>query len=129
VLSLAALRKLSFGGGDVEARTVLAALGLLAVVAAESRGHDLRSRCLLVPRQGGALRLEAVARDGGTRALQLDRDGARALYEQAVQKLPASLAFAVKAGETLVDLKPTPKLAHLVKESRRLAAAGAEIDE
>lgn len=38
VLSLAALRKLNFGGGDTEARTVLAALGLLAILAAETGG-------------------------------------------------------------------------------------------
>ncbi|MGH8727250.1 MAG: type I-G CRISPR-associated RAMP protein Csb1/Cas7g [Burkholderiales bacterium] len=58
VLSLAALRKLNFGGEEVEARTVLAALALLAVLAAEDRGHDLRSRCLLVPKKGEALRLK-----------------------------------------------------------------------
>src|SRR5205814_415541 len=53
VLSLAALRKLHFGAAEdsEKARRVLAALALLAVVAAQSRGHDLRSRCLLVPRE------------------------------------------------------------------------------
>jgi CRISPR-associated protein Csb1 len=50
VLSLAALRRLGFAEGGSKARVVLAALGLVAVLAAESRGHDLRSRCLLVPR-------------------------------------------------------------------------------
>lgn len=60
VLSLAALRKLGFDRAEVEARTVLAALAVLAVLAAEDRGHDLRSRCLLVPKRGEALRLEAV---------------------------------------------------------------------
>ena len=50
VLSLAALRRLGFTEGGPQARVVLAALGLVAVLAGESRGHDLRSRCLLVPR-------------------------------------------------------------------------------
>jgi len=129
VLSFAALRKIGFGGGDLEARTVLAALGLLAVLAGEHRGHDLRSRCLLVPRKGYALALEAVARDGSTTPLALDMEGAIALYEAAVKALPAALRFESKPGEPLATLLPSPKLAHLVRKSRELAAAGADIEE
>lgn len=128
VLSLASLRKLSFGGDDDKARTVLAALGLLAVLAAENRGHDLRSRCLLVPKEGHALSLEAVGRDGTVRALSLDLEQAVALYEEAVKALPAELRFSSKPGEPLATLHPSPKLAHLVKKSRELAATGAEIE-
>ena len=129
VLSLAALRKLSFAGGDAEARTVLAALGILAVLAAESRGHDLRSRCLLVPRKGEALKLQAVRRDGETEELALDLEGAIALYEAAVAALPAGLKFSEKPGDPIATLMPSPKLSYLVKRSRELAATGADVDE
>jgi CRISPR-associated protein Csb1 len=128
VLSLAALRKLSFGGGEVEARSALAALGVLAVLAAEDRGHDLRSRCLLVPKKEEALKLEAVRRDGTTQPLSIDFEGAIALFNATVAALPEALRFAKKAGEPLATLIPSPKLAHLVRKSRELAATGAEIE-
>lgn len=128
VLSLAALRKLSFGGADAEARTALAALAVLAVLAADGRGHDLRSRCLLVPKMGGALRLEAVHRDGTTQPLSIDLEGAIALFNAAVAALPKPLQFTKKVGEPLATLTPSPKLAHLVRKSRELAATGVEIE-
>lgn len=123
VLSLASLRRLGFTSGAVEARTVLAALGLLAVFAAESRGHDLRSRCLLVPRKGAALKLEAVSRDGSTTPVELDLAGAIALYNEAVGKLPSAIKFDKPAGKALAELQPSPKLADLVRSSRTLVAA------
>ncbi|MCM2314792.1 MAG: type I-U CRISPR-associated RAMP protein Csb1/Cas7u [Thermoanaerobaculia bacterium] len=126
VLSLASLRRLGFTTGAEEARTVLAALGLLAVFAAESRGHDLRSRCLLVPKKGFALSLEAVARDGSTTAVDLDLAGAIALYNEAVAKLPDGIRFDKPAGEALAELQPSPKLADLVKKSRALAVTEAD---
>lgn len=129
VLSLGALRKLSFNGGDTEARTVLAALGLLAVLAAEHRGHDLRSRCLLVPRPGHSLALEAVRRNGETSPIELDFEGALALFNAAVAALPADLRFSTAPGEPLAQLTPSPKLAHLVRQSRALAATGADLEE
>jgi CRISPR-associated protein Csb1 len=128
VLSLAGLRKLSFGDGSAEARTVLAALGLLAILSAENRGHDLRSRCLLVAKEGLALKLQAVRGDGTTQSLTLDLEGAIALYNAAVAALPKALAFKNKPGEPLATLKPSPKLAHLIKRSRELAASGAEVE-
>lgn len=135
VLSLAGLRRLGFTEGGSEARTVLAALGLVAVLAAEKRGHDLRSRCLLVPRwneteqKSGALALEAVARDGSPTPLTVDLDGVLALYEEAVKKLPAALKFANPAGEPLATLTPSRKLAHLITKSRELVAGGADIGD
>lgn len=128
VLSLATLRKLSFGGAETEARTVLAALAVLAVLAAEDRGHDLRSRCLLVPKQGEALKLEAVNRDGTTHLLSIDLNGAIALFNAAIATLPEALRFMQAAGVPLVTLTPSPKLAALVQRSRELAATGAEIE-
>jgi CRISPR-associated protein Csb1 len=138
VLSLAGLRRLSFAGGDSEARTVLAALGLLAVVAAEDRGHDLRSRCLLVPQKddktSGALTFTRLAKDGTQTSFSLTLGGAIDLYEQAVAALPPALRFTkgdapLGLGETLADLSPSEKLRHLVVASRRLAAAGADVEE
>ena len=132
VLSLAALRRLGFSEGGPQARVVLAALGLVAVLAAESLGHDLRSRCLLVPRwdakeeKSEALALEAVARDGSTTPLTLDFKVALALYEEAVMALPKSLKFDKPAGEPIATLNPSPKLAHLITRSRELAASGAD---
>lgn len=126
VLSLAALRRLGFAEGATEARTVLAALGLLGVLAAEARGYDLRSRCLLVPKNGCALKLEAVGRDGQTTLLQLDLTAAIKLYNDAVAALPPGLKFAKAPGQPLAELTPSPKLADLVKKSRELAAAGAD---
>jgi CRISPR-associated protein Csb1 len=128
VLSLAALRRLEFGEGSVQARTVLAALGLLAVMAAESRGHDLRSRCLLVPEPGKSLSLEIVSGDGSVSPLALDLETAVQLYETAVAALPKALQFGVKQGEALVKLKPSAKLAHLVTKSRELAGAGVDTE-
>lgn len=129
VLSLATLRKLQFGAGDVEARTALAALGLLAILAAQSRGHDLRSRCLLVPRRGNALRLEMVRRTGETEDIQLGFEAAVTLYEAAITALPAALQFTKPPGEPLAMLHPSPKLVRLVQESRKLAATSEDIDE
>ncbi len=129
VLSLASLRRLGFTTGTEEARTVLAALGLLAVFAAESQGHDLRSRCLLVPKEGSALKLEAVARDGSTTPLDLGLTMAIELYNEAVSKLPDGVKFDKPAGEATAALTPSPKLADLVKKSRELAAAGADVGD
>jgi CRISPR-associated protein Csb1 len=136
VLSLAGLRRLSFGGEDCEARCVLAALGILALLAAEGRGHDLRSRCLLVPddKVGGALRLEAVATSGATTGLTITLDAAVELYMAAVAALPAGLQFKkgnriLGPGETIADLEPSEKLKHLVVASRKLAATDADVEE
>lgn len=129
VLSLAALRRLGFANGSSEARTVLAALALLATLASESRGHDLRSRCLLVPKKGCALKLEAVGRDGETKPLDLDLALAVNLYNDAVAALPQEMKFEKPAGETLVDLTPSPKLRDLLEKSRRLQVAEADVGD
>ena len=129
VLSLASLRRLGFSTGSVEARTVLAALALLAIVAAESRGHDLRSRCLLIPKSGFALELEAVSRDGSVTPLELDLAGAIKLYNEAVGALPADITFEQPAGEVLAELKPSPKLVDLITRSREKTVSGDDEGE
>ena len=122
VISIAALRKLSFGAHDDSARTVLAALAILAIVAAENEGHDLRSRCLLVPKQDGALTFEAVQKDGQRHQIFITFEGALALYNDACAALPSEMRFNKKPGEPLAILKPSMKLTHLIKKSRELSA-------
>jgi CRISPR-associated protein Csb1 len=137
VLSLAGLRRLSFGNqdDDIAARAALGALGLLAVTAAADRGYDLRSRCQLGPEKGAALAFHTVAKDGTESVVQLDLDAAKALYEAAVHALPDSLRWKnaagvpLKQGEPLERLIPAPKLIKLIEESRKLAVAEEVEDE
>ncbi len=107
------------------------------MLASESRGHDLRSRCLLVPRviendgkeQSLALRLETVGRDGKPTPVELNLSEAIKLFNDAVKGLPPEVSFEKPAGEALVELTPSPKLTELVKRSRELAAAGSDVGD
>lgn len=121
VLSFAALRRLRFGGGkkDAAGRTLLAALGLVALAEQDARGYALRSRCDLVC--DGPAPLELVAADGAAEPLSLDRARARMLYEDAFAAAQAA-GFA-PIGEPL-RLTPQEKLVTIVHESQRLALAG-----
>jgi CRISPR-associated protein Csb1 len=137
VVSLAGLRRLRFqqyvdgsqipaaarDGAETTARTALAALALSGIVAQRRNGYDLRSRSLLVPTE--PLVFEVIPGDGGEPE-RVVVDDAAALLKEA-----ADAAAAVGFGwmtEPLV-LRPTPKLAHLVRESRKLTVAGAGDDE
>jgi CRISPR-associated protein Csb1 len=82
-----------------------------------------------VPKKGSALKLEAVGRDGTTTPVDLDLAGAIALFNEAVGRLPADIRFDNPAGEALAELEPSPKLADLVRKSRELAAAGADLGD
>ncbi len=125
VLSLAALRRLRFpvdgaaGDTDRAARTVLAALALVAVTAARERGCWLRSRCGLVA--DGRQDFEIVHADGTTSPLPLDGSEAAALYAD-------TIAAAHRAGlpwhADPIRLTPQPKLAELVKMSRHVQKIG-----
>lgn len=125
VLSLAALRRLRFpvdgaaADTDRAARTVLAALALVAVAGGRERGCWLRSRCGLVAE--GRQDFEIVHADGSTAPLPLDGRQAAALYAEAV-------ATAVDAGlpwqAEPIRLAPQPKLAELVKMSRQVQKIG-----
>jgi CRISPR-associated protein Csb1 len=122
VLSFAALRRLRFGSPEKNSagRSLLAALGLLALAEQDSRGYALRSRCDLVC--DGQAPLELVHPDGTTEAVTLDRNAARALYT-------AAFNAAVKAGFALsakpIVLTPQDKLVEIVRESQNLALSGA----
>jgi CRISPR-associated protein Csb1 len=127
VLSLPALRRLRFpveGKGtperDVAARTALAALGLCAATLARASGCDLRSRCLLVPEEPGAVTWEVIGgADAEPQRLSLEPDDAVALLNEAV-------AAAKKAGlrwmEQEMVLEPSEELLALVVKSQALAA-------
>jgi CRISPR-associated protein Csb1 len=121
VSSCAALRRLGFGGGERDAvgRTLLAALGLLAVAEQDARGYALRSRCDLVC--DGAAPFEIVHRDGTRETLALDRETACRLWTEAFDRAKAA-GFAFAAGP--IRLEPQPKLVEIVKKSRELALAG-----
>jgi CRISPR-associated protein Csb1 len=121
VLSCAGLRRLAFGGGarDAAGRTLLAALGLLAVTEQDARGYALRSRCDLVCDR--AAPFEIVRADGSTEPIAVTREAARSLYREAFAK-------ATEAGlglcERPIRLEPQEKLVAIVKKSQELALAG-----
>ncbi|MDA8344049.1 MAG: type I-U CRISPR-associated RAMP protein Csb1/Cas7u [Thermaerobacter sp.] len=128
VLSFAALRRLRFGSDERNAagRTLLAALGLLAMAEQDVQGYALRSRCDLVPEEQAPL--ELVHPDGSVNEVALDREGARAIYKEA-------LKVAVQAGFVFppepIRLTPQEKLVSIVRQSQRLALSGegGEADE
>ena len=137
VLSLAGLRRLRFqqlsdGGAipaeardraETAARTALAALGLAGIAYQWQNGYDLRSRSLLVATE--PLKFEMLRRDGGEPEQFILEDPA-ALLKQAV----AAADEAGMSWETSpLGLVPTPKLAHLIRESRKVEVAGAGDDE
>jgi len=123
VISLPALRRLRFPVNgdtsqdrDAAARTVLAALGLVAAALADESGLDLRSRCLLYPEED--LTWELLDRKGGGRFV-LPADAAIDLFHKAVDA--AKKVDLPWRDEPLV-LKPTDQLVKLVAKSQELAA-------
>ena len=121
VISLAALRKLRFGGRDrakeAAAQTAIAALGVAAVAYLYEHDYDLRSRCLLVPNETQTL--ELVARDGSApTVVDINRSVASDILKRAAEE-------AEKAGigwETSeIRLEPSPKLIELLAKSRKAA--------
>lgn len=121
VLSFAALRRLRFGGGerDGAGRSLLAALGLLALTEQDARGYALRSRCDLVCEGRGSV--ELVHADGLTDPVTLDRKTARALYEEALEAAKnAGFSFFIEP----LRLTPQEKLVEIVRQSQRLALEG-----
>jgi CRISPR-associated protein Csb1 len=121
VLSFAGLRRLRFGteDRDAAARTLLAALGLLAVAEQDSRGYSLRSRCDLVldvPAQ-----LEIVGVDGSVEDVTFERAHAEALYREAFE---AATAAGFHLATKPIRLTPQPKLVAIVRKSQELALSG-----
>jgi CRISPR-associated protein Csb1 len=121
VISFAGLRRLGFGGGerDEAGRTLLAALGLVALTEQDARGYALRSRCDLVC--DGRAHLEVVHADGSIAAAQMDRDEARQLYGDACA---AARDAGFKLERSPVRLVPQDKLIEIVRRSQQLALEG-----
>jgi len=122
VLSLPALRRLRFPidghsetARDLAARTALAALGLCGAVLSNSKGYDLRSRCLLVPETPG--QWETLHGDGTTTTFDLLANDACALFNEAVE---AAKSSGLPWREEPLVLKPSEGLARLVINSRNL---------
>jgi CRISPR-associated protein Csb1 len=130
VLSLPALRRLRFPLAqdkpsvrevEIEARTYLAALGLLGATLAIETGYDLRSRCHL--RAVESLRWELIGAPGTEpKSFSLTGEGAIQITATALaackqHKLPFH-------GEEIV-LTPSADLVQLVKKSLELAATAA----
>jgi CRISPR-associated protein Csb1 len=123
VLSLPAIRKLRFATAidgqpltsDAEkaAWTLLAALGLAAIVHLRQYGYDLRSRSLLVPE--GDLKLEIVSPSGASEPVAVAVPEVNKLVTDAAAKAQ-SVGF--RWMKKPLDLKAAPKLLALVKRSR-----------
>jgi CRISPR-associated protein Csb1 len=121
VLSFAGLRRLGFGPADRNAagRTLLAALGLLAVAEQDARGYSLRSRCELVCDEKAPL--ELVHPDGTTDEIPFSRGSARDLYNQAFDAAKhADFHFPTEP----IRLTPQDKLVEIVHRSQELALSG-----
>ena len=125
VITLAGIRRLYFGsnGRDAAGRSLIAALGLVALVEQDVRGYALRSRCDLVCESTAPL--ELVRADGKVDTIELDREKSRGLYEEAYSN-------AEKAGFAFESLTLTPQrqLVEIIQASRRraLESAGGEGD-
>jgi CRISPR-associated protein Csb1 len=134
VLSLTTLRRLRFplnGGPDSDpkadkaARTVLAALGLLAATLVREQGADLRSRCQLFPTEGFVW--ELLDAPGAVKHKRFTLTG-----DEAVELFKAAVEEATQAGlpwEDEIALKPSDDLIQLVARSQVLATHQAEASE
>ena len=124
VITLAGLRRLRFGSNERNdaGRALIAALGLAALAEQDASGYALRSRCDLVC--DGPAPLELVRADGSTETVDLDREQARVLYEDAYARAE-SAGFRFES----ISLKPQEKLVEIVRRSRELALEGAGGEE
>lgn len=126
VLSCAGLRRLRFGNAEQDraGRTLLAALGLLAVCEQDARGYALRSRCDLVCEEKAPF--EIVKPDGSSEVLEIDRDAARELYAATYQKAKET---GLELSDQPIRLTPQRKLVEIVRKSQELALSGRGSEE
>jgi len=128
VISFAGLRRLSFGGDerDRAGRTLLAALGLVALTEQDARGYAMRSRCDLVC-QGRRLSSWSTRT-----ALSI---GWRSIVQSHVSSTRPRSRRQVRLGFNCLpsrsDWCPQDKLIEIVRRSQRFALAGegGEADE
>jgi CRISPR-associated protein Csb1 len=130
VLSFVQLRRLRFPGEnnhssaerDAAGRTVLAALALYAITLELEEGYDLRSRCLLLPKEQPQFELLGST-ISEVKRFALDKATAKQVLDQAYQ-------HAAEAGLTwqiaTTELTPSAKLLELVRLSDAITAEPGE---
>jgi CRISPR-associated protein Csb1 len=129
VLSFTQLRKLRFPNGaaagetrDAAGRTVIAALGLLAVTMSQEEGYQLRSRCHLIPTEEP--KFELLGRTAKEiESLSLDSETALGALQLAVE---AAAAQDLKWHPGKIQLTPLPDLEKLVAFSDNSVAVSEE---
>ena len=121
VLSFAALRRLRFGEPkkDAAGRSLLAALGLVALTEQDTRGYALRSRCDLVC--DVRTPLELVHPDGATEDVEIKKETADTLYKSAFENAQEA---GFKLSAEPLCLTPQCKLVEIVRRSQELALSG-----
>lgn len=130
VLSFIQLRRLRFPDDDshstferdMAGRAVLAALALYAVVLQREEGYDLRSRCLLLPKEPTTFEFVGpTATD--VEQFTIDPRTANELFNNAYEKAVAAGLY-WQAG--LMELTPSAKLLELVRRSDAIAEPSEE---
>lgn len=133
VLSCTGLRRLSFpkNNGEVDperdqaGRAVLAALVLYGFFAQNETGYLLRSRCELIPKDGGELKLIGRTLKDVTN-VRLSGDNALALFKRAIEH---ASKFDLRFRPEVLRLTADDCLVELVKRSRAAAFAGDSEDK
>jgi len=133
VLSLSALRRLRFPNNgspsperNTAARTVLAALGLVAITAQRERDYFLRSRCELKAVDSAQYEFVVQGRRSGEKdRFTLTFDEAKALLQQA---LGVSAAPKWETDSNMPSLKPKANLAELIRLSSERGGAEEEVE-
>ena len=124
-LSLPAIRRMRFGGGERDAagQAYLTALGILARVLDHDAGYALRSRCDLISK--GPLVVDVIDRNGEIASHPVDKAAAIALFERAGEMMTA-------AGLSIngrIDAKPSDKLIGLIAANAAHQRAAEEVAE
>lgn len=130
VLSFVQLRRLRFPDQagkttperDVAGRAVLAALALYAITLQAEDGYDLRSRCLLVPKE--RMQFELLGPTiSDVEQFTLDKVTAKEVFDNAREQA-ARAGLHWQAG--LIELTPSDKLLELVRRSDAITAEPEE---
>lgn len=124
-LSLAAVRRLRFGGGDrdVAGQCYVMALGILARVLDHQSGYSLRSRCDLISK--GALTFDVIDVSGEVHSQSLSASDAVRLLADAEKGMEAA---GLKVNQT-IDAQPSQKLVDLIDANRQQQEAGGDAGE
>lgn len=128
VLSCTGLRQIAFGVGYDKAsqsrnnagRAVLAALSLYGLLAQNAAGYRLRSRCELMPRDGGSLELIGrTLKEVSQVALTTD-----AAHELLLEALEHARSHDLEFRPEVLQLQADARLTELVRRSRDAVATG-----